>query len=697
MEGGSSSSGAGQCISEDAAAVRDSSPPKQTRGRPRRADAVRVPEPQFSPVGTRSRRAQKKEVAEDLDPETKASRPTRAVQKEVAEVVTTGTNTSRPRRAKDVAGDLAAKAETTRPRRAFKKDVAEDLVPEAETTRPRRALNKDVGEDLVAKAETTRPRRALKKDVAEDHVADAETTRPRRVLNKDVAEDLGADAESTRPRRAPKKEGLGDLESETKTSGPQRVPKDENEISEDTDSKAKTSRPRRAPKKVVWTDLESETKSTESHRVSKEEVPEDLESKVKTSNPRRALKNQSAEVLETEAEPQTSKPRGRRPAAHAVDPVVAASRSLEGEVTEHPTGWSDLPAKLLMTTLNMLGNEDVVSAGQSCRRWRAVAKQHSVWSRRQLSYDLPPAADKKFQDWHGGAKAFARTIRFAPCLGRVSCAKTLKAGARKAIATQSNCQVKSAELNGQLQWTEKYISRQTSLVDLTLLNPTAQALQTALAQPQLGSLAVSYERDTTKEKYQQKYAHGFGSAAKYQVPAVPSGTKGSLKKLVCHAGVRHAAVQALVLANAATLEEVGAHCLPMAALQKCAALRRLMVKLNPASASDQDKIRQLARGAALEYVAFIGTRSHAKPSCAALRASLRKQVRGCTVVCSACEDVCALEKPTFASREVPDLKDDDDGDLDLHFVANLLRGSGHCKCICCAQGEAEWGDDEPDA
>lgn len=64
-------------------------------------------------------------------------------------------------------------------------------------------------------------------------------------------------------------------------------------------------------------------------------------------------------------------------------------------------------------------------------------------------------------------------------------------------------------------------------------------------------------------------------------------------------------MQALVLANADSVEEVGAHCLPMAALLRCTKLRRLMIKLNPANASDQAKIRQLVKGS-MEYVAFIG-------------------------------------------------------------------------------------------
>lgn len=359
---------------------------------------------------------------------------------------------------------------------------------------------------------------------------------------------------------------------------------------------------------------------------------------------------------------------------------------------ELPTGWSTLSRKVLRRTFSFMENGDVISAGQCCRTWRAAAKARSLWRGRRLSYDLPAALNPR-GDWHAGARQFARTIRFAPCLAHVSCAKSLKASARSAIATQSACEVMSAELNGQLQWTTKYIRRQQhTLRDLTLLNPTVDALQTALALPRLRSLAVSYERDTTKEKYQRRGSFFMGgSPPRYSVPAVPKSAKGTLQKLVCHPGVGSAAATSLVLANAATLEEVGVHCLPVAALQQCPRLERLMVKVNPAAATDGGQLRDLLKGRTLEYLAFIGSRGHAKAPCTTLRASLRDRVRR-DIVCSPCDGVCALERPRFASRDVPEPQDDDGGEFD--FLANMFRVSGPCMCICCAQADAEYDEQE---
>ncbi|XP_034236077.1 uncharacterized protein LOC117642229 [Thrips palmi] len=210
------------------------------------------------------------------------------------------------------------------------------------------------------------------------------------------------------------------------------------------------------------------------------------------------------------------------------------SRSSEVDVAagELPTGWSALPHPVLLKTFSLMANEDVISAGQcGSRLWRAAAKDRSVWRGRRLSYDLPAARNPR-GDWHAGARQFARTIRFAPCLEHVSCAKSLRPAAKKAIATQSACEVRSAELNGQLKWTAKYILRQKdTLRDLTLLNPTVDALQTALALPRLSGLAVSYERDETQEKYQSRRSRG-ASPQPYCVPAVPKNTKGTLQKLV---------------------------------------------------------------------------------------------------------------------------------------------------------------------
>lgn len=70
--------------------------------------------------------------------------------------------------------------------------------------------------------------------------------------------------------------------------------------------------------------------------------------------------------------------------------------------------------------------------------------------------------------------------------------------------------------------------------------------------------------------------------------------------------VDSAAVDALVLANAATLEEVGAHCLSLSALMRCTKLRRLMLKVNPANAWEQTKMQQLLKSKPVEYLAFIG-------------------------------------------------------------------------------------------
>ncbi|XP_034230818.1 uncharacterized protein LOC117639350 [Thrips palmi] len=390
----------------------------------------------------------------------------------------------------------------------------------------------------------------------------------------------------------------------------------------------------RAPKKKGPVESEAETPRA---RAPRKKVLVDLDSEAET--PRA-----------------TALPRGRKRAPKALGPEASASRSSDNGVAQLPTGWSALPHHLLTKIFSMVGNEDVISAGQSCRSWRAAAKLPSVWHRRQLSYDLP-AGSKKFRNWHSGARQFARTIRFAPCLARVSCPKSLKDAARTAIATRSTCEVKSAELNGQLQWTQKYILRQKTLEDLLLLNPNVQALKTALALPQLHSLAVSYERDVTKEKYQRRNMGMLwdpsADGPRYQVPAVPSGTKGHLKKLLCHSGVGPAAVNSLVLANTATLEEVGVHCLPLEALLCCSKLRRLMVKVNPAYAPDQVKMRQLLKSRPVDYVAFVGTRSHARATCSSLRDALRKLAPGCTVVCSACHNVPVLEKPLFASRDVP--------------------------------------------
>lgn len=71
--------------------------------------------------------------------------------------------------------------------------------------------------------------------------------------------------------------------------------------------------------------------------------------------------------------------------------------------------------------------------------------------------------------------------------------------------------------------------------------------------------------------------------------------------------VRLPAVEALVLANVASLEEVGAHCLPVDALQRCPRLRRVLLRLDPANAADVAKLRRMLEGREpLDYLAFIG-------------------------------------------------------------------------------------------
>lgn len=410
-----------------------------------------------------------------------------------------------------------------------------------------------------------------------------------------------------------------------------------------------------------------------------------------------------APVMEASASSAGTSPPRKRGRGRARRGAKAEQDAEEKPVVELPTGWAALPLNILTEVYKWLdANVDVIAAGQTCQLWRAAAKLNSVWRERCLSYDVAAASasrpgSSRFQDWHAGAKVFARTIRFAPCLARVSCAKSMKPAARSAIATKSSCKVKSAVLNGQVKWTEKYISRQkSSLVQLTILNPSLDMLKTALGLPHLASLAVSYERDTTKEAYQQRAGYfymGGSPPQRYQVPTLPGGTTGKLKKLTCHPGVRPAAVEALVLANAATVEEVGVHCFPLEPLLRCSRLRRLLVRLAPADAADQGRLRQLLEGRAqpLEYLAFLGTRSHAKAPCKALRDSLRGRVQA-EIVCQDCDNACVQERPTFASRDVPAADDDDDGEFD--FLANMFRTSGPCRCISCCSQEDYSGDED---
>ncbi|XP_034236842.1 uncharacterized protein LOC117642619 [Thrips palmi] len=371
---------------------------------------------------------------------------------------------------------------------------------------------------------------------------------------------------------------------------------------------------------------------------------------------------------------------GRHQTAKADEPVASASRPAEEETPEPQSFWSALPPAVLSRTFCLLGNADVISAGQTCRSWRTAAKLPSVWRRRRLAYDVAPSASGHLKHWLADARQFTRTVRFAPCLQRVYYPKTLPLAARRAIR-QSACEVTSAELNGQRKGTQTFISCQKNLVDLALVNPNAECLKAALKAPRLASLAVAYDRATSECKSQ-----GIGT--------VPSGTTGNLRKLTCHPGVGLPAVEALVLANAATLEEVGVHCLPADALLRCERLRHLLVRVRPGHAADEAKLRRLLQERQpLDFLAFIGTRGHAQAPCEALRASLGDRVGTGAVLCCCCDGVCAQQRPVCANRVAPE--DQDDAELDVR--ANVFRLSGHCQCVTCRSATGDHEDDDDDS
>lgn len=55
---------------------------------------------------------------------------------------------------------------------------------------------------------------------------------------------------------------------------------------------------------------------------------------------------------------------------------------------EQESSWPGLPALPLSLVLALLDEPDVVSVGQTCRAWRAGAKETTVWSRRRLDYQI---------------------------------------------------------------------------------------------------------------------------------------------------------------------------------------------------------------------------------------------------------------------------------------------------------------------
>ncbi|XP_034256634.1 uncharacterized protein LOC117654273 isoform X4 [Thrips palmi] len=306
-------------------------------------------------------------------------------------------------------------------------------------------------------------------------------------------------------------------------------------------------------------------------------------------------------------------------------PVVRLERLGSNELSQWSgSNWHTLPADVVVQVLKYLSNSGVVSVGQTCFAWRSAAKMPFVWAHRSLSYR------SHSRSWHTDAQHFARVIRFAPRLARVICHFGMKPAAKKAINTQSKCQVRCADLNGRLKWSSSYITRQRdNLEELSLVNPTEDVLKLTLELPHLKALTVLYK--LAHPKWEKQFLN-------YDVPTLPDDSvgNGTVTKLQCGTYVALAAVNSLVRIHATSLEEVSAHCLPLA-VSECASLRRLTVKLNPVKEVDQRNLRTALQGKKLETLAFKGGPSHVKNACQTFRQGLERDgVSKTPVTCDGC-------------------------------------------------------------
>ncbi|KAK3931843.1 Putative F-box protein [Frankliniella fusca] len=295
--------------------------------------------------------------------------------------------------------------------------------------------------------------------------------------------------------------------------------------------------------------------------------------------------------------------------------------------------WSKLPAAAMLLVLEHVSSlDDLVSVGQTCQSWRAVAKMVSVWKSRNLLYshmweflrdlDLPRHNALRHRD----ARPFTRIIRFAPALNWVRTGEVMLPAARKALC-ESKIKFFGVELNGRLAWSAKFLGmKEDGLEEVTLINPSLNCLVAALRCKDLRSLQFKFSQD-----------------AKYQCPSLPSDTPiervKPLKGLISSGGPFTAALSTLVQRFGSTLEEVHVACLPSAAaLAACPRLRTLGVNLDPASAKDKKELLAGLQGKKLDFIGFKEVNSwdrHDKKLCEAFRKELKKFTSG-EVLCRMC-------------------------------------------------------------
>ncbi|XP_034240691.1 uncharacterized protein LOC117644961 isoform X2 [Thrips palmi] len=294
--------------------------------------------------------------------------------------------------------------------------------------------------------------------------------------------------------------------------------------------------------------------------------------------------------------------------------------------------WSELPARALEKTLSLLCASDVVSAGQTCRSWRAAAKEPGVWQERDLAYSTVYEL-MVFMDWplsnglrHRDARTFVRVVRFAPCLHWLKTAEVMLPAARKAL-TNSNIKLFGIEVNGRLAWPAKLLSqKEEGLQEVTLVNPNMGCLLAALRCRDLRSLKMKFCQDK-----------------KYTCPVLSKDVRierqNPLKGLVCDGGAFPEAVSSLMERFGDTLEEVYVSCLPSsAALARCTGLRSLGVNLAPASPEDREQLLAGLHGKQLDFIVFKAVKDwdrHPKEGCKAFRQQLQKFVRS-DVRCKMC-------------------------------------------------------------
>lgn len=311
-------------------------------------------------------------------------------------------------------------------------------------------------------------------------------------------------------------------------------------------------------------------------------------------------------------------------------------RATDNDEDGHHEGvarWSELPSTALERVLaHLAAHDDVVSAGQTCRSWRAVAKLPLVWRHRACVYstvyemlsrmDLPLSRGLRHRD----ARPFVRIVRFAPCLGWLRTAEVMLPIARKAL-THSSVEIAGVELNGRLVWPAKFLAqKEEGLKEVTLLNPNMACLLAALRCRDLRSFEIKFCRDD-----------------KYSCPVlsldVPVERRTPLKGLMSSGATFPEAISRLVERFADSLEDLHVSCLPSsAALARCTRLKSLGVHLDPASEQDRRELLAGLRGKKLNYIGFKEAKMsdrHSRDACLAFRKLLQPFVLE-NVLCRIC-------------------------------------------------------------